>query len=87
MRSYWVCEKSDGVRVLLVVLTNEQTREQLVHIVPALILLSLSRASGSVQLLGRSPQCVPADRRHIFPALGVTKLPSAKYNYRLRACH
>ena len=55
MRSYWVCEKSDGVRVLLVVLTNEQTREQLVHIVPALILLSLSRASGSVQLLGRSP--------------------------------
>ncbi|VDB82912.1 unnamed protein product [Peniophora sp. CBMAI 1063] len=30
---YWVCEKSDGVRVLLVILTNEHTGEQLVHLV------------------------------------------------------
>lgn len=38
MRSYWVCEKSDGVRVLLVILTNEETHEQLVHIVHIFIL-------------------------------------------------
>ncbi|KAI9509344.1 mRNA capping enzyme [Russula earlei] len=30
---YWVCEKSDGVRVLLVVLTNLETIEQMVFIV------------------------------------------------------
>ncbi|KAA1471216.1 mRNA capping enzyme [Dentipellis sp. KUC8613] len=30
---YWVCEKSDGIRVLLVILTNLDTNEQLVHIV------------------------------------------------------
>ncbi|KAI0320125.1 mRNA capping enzyme, catalytic domain-containing protein [Amylostereum chailletii] len=30
---YWVCEKSDGVRVLFVILTNPETDEQLVHIV------------------------------------------------------
>ncbi|THH13869.1 hypothetical protein EW146_g6409 [Bondarzewia mesenterica] len=30
---YWVCEKSDGVRVLFVILTNLDTNEQLVHIV------------------------------------------------------
>ncbi|KAF8275056.1 mRNA capping enzyme [Lactarius quietus] len=30
---YWVCEKSDGVRVLLVVLTNLETNEQIVFIV------------------------------------------------------
>lgn len=32
-RSYWVCEKSDGVRVLLIVLTNLDTSEQIVFIV------------------------------------------------------
>ncbi|KAH9043275.1 mRNA capping enzyme [Lactarius pseudohatsudake] len=30
---YWVCEKSDGIRVLLVVLTNLETSEQIVCIV------------------------------------------------------
>lgn len=32
-RSYWVTEKSDGVRVLLIVLTNLDTSEQIVFIV------------------------------------------------------
>lgn len=31
--SYWVCEKSDGIRVLFVVLTNPEGNQQLVHIV------------------------------------------------------
>ncbi|KAI0306613.1 mRNA capping enzyme [Multifurca ochricompacta] len=31
--NYWVCEKSDGVRVLLVILTNLETSEQIVCIV------------------------------------------------------
>jgi hypothetical protein len=31
--SYWVCEKSDGVRVLLVVLTVLETNEQFVYTV------------------------------------------------------
>jgi hypothetical protein len=31
--SYWVSEKSDGVRVLLVILTNLGTSEQIVCIV------------------------------------------------------
>ncbi|KAH9981329.1 mRNA capping enzyme [Lactifluus volemus] len=30
---YWVCEKSDGIRVLLVVLTNPETSDQIVYIV------------------------------------------------------
>jgi hypothetical protein len=31
--SYWVCEKSDGVRVLLFILTILETNEQSVYIV------------------------------------------------------
>jgi hypothetical protein len=31
--SYWVCEKSDGIRVLLVILTNLETSDQFVCIV------------------------------------------------------
>jgi hypothetical protein len=31
--SYWVCEKSDGIRVLLVVITVLETDEQFVYTV------------------------------------------------------
>ena len=36
--SYWVCEKSDGVRVLLLVQTDNETQEQAVYIVRAAVL-------------------------------------------------
>jgi hypothetical protein len=55
--SYWVCEKSDGVRVLLVVLTLEND-EQFVCIVRPLhitILFSLSSRSTGTTHTGKSP--------------------------------
>lgn len=31
--SFWVCEKSDGIRVLLLIATNQATGDQSVYIV------------------------------------------------------
>lgn len=39
--SFWVCEKSDGVRVLLYIQTNLQTKEQDVFLVSLLLQLTV----------------------------------------------
>ena len=38
--SYWVCEKSDGIRVLLLVYTDMQTEAQSVYLVSSRFALS-----------------------------------------------
>jgi hypothetical protein len=40
--SYWVCEKSDGIRILFLICTNLQTDDQMVFIVGLSVNGSLS---------------------------------------------
>ena len=61
--SYWVCEKSDGVRVLLVVLTNLDTSEQMVCIVRSSHPIPLSASHSA---LGRPSQYLQGNHRPLL---------------------
>jgi hypothetical protein len=61
--SYWVCEKSDGIRVLLVVLTVLETNEQFVYTVRPYRQFNLSLTC----FLGRPAQCIQGTLRSLLP--------------------
>lgn len=83
--SYWVAEKSDGIRVLLVVLTNLDTSEQIVCIVR--LRYSLTPSLDSCCTLGRPSQYL---QRSVGTLLSPSRTPrtaSTEYYCRCRAGH
>ena len=71
--SYWVCEKSDGIRILFLVVTL-QTNEQMTYIVRIVQLVNLVFQSDQLQILKRSTGIIPIGKftDYTFP---ITKIP------------
>lgn len=68
--SFWVCEKSDGIRVLFLIVTDSETRAQNIFLVSFLLVVFMELFQWPLNyLIDRPPQYLSSSRRVLLSSL------------------